>query len=114
MRRRRAVRASEPLAFRAAVLGMGYDYNIDMWSVGATIYELYTGRILFPGHTNNAMLKLMMDVKGKMPNRVVRKGAFKDSHFDSSYNFLYREVDRVTNRVRARISSSPLIRTPAQ
>ena len=38
---------------------------MDMWSVGCVIYELFTGHILFPGKTNNEMLKLMMDVKGE-------------------------------------------------
>ena len=78
---------------------MGYEHAIDMWSVGCTIFELYTGKILFAGQSNNEMLKFMMDVKGKMPNRMVRKGMFKEQHFDSNYNFLYHEVDKVTHRV---------------
>lgn len=45
------------------------------------------------------MLKLFMDLKGKMPNKVIRKGAFKDQHFDVNCNFLYRDVDKVTERV---------------
>ena len=53
-----------------AVIGKPYDYGIDMWSVGCTLYELYTGKILFPGKTNNHMIKLAMDIKGKMPNKV--------------------------------------------
>jgi len=53
-----------------AVIGNSYDYGIDMWSVGCTLYELYTGKILFPGKTNNHMLKLAMDLKGKLPNKV--------------------------------------------
>lgn len=36
---------------------------MDMWSIGCVVYELFTGRILFPGHSNNEMVKLMMDVK---------------------------------------------------
>lgn len=82
-----------------AVIGMGYDHAIDMWSVGCTIYELYTGKILFPGNSNNEMLKFVMDVKGKMPNKMIRKGMFKEQHFDGNYNFLYHEVDKVTQRV---------------
>ena len=84
-----------------AVIGMGYDHSIDLWSVGCTIYELYTGRILFAGQSNNDMLKHMMDLKGKMPNKMIRKGMFKDQHFDSAYNFMYHEVDKVTQRVSA-------------
>lgn len=45
------------------------------------------------------MLKLFMDLKGKFSNKVIRKGAFKDNYFDDNYNFLYREVDRLTERV---------------
>ena len=70
-----------------------------MWSVGCTIYELYTGKIMFSGKTNNQMLKFFMDLKGKMPNKLIRKGQFKDQHFDTNCNFLYHEVDRVTERV---------------
>lgn len=82
-----------------SVIGRGYDHGIDMWSSAATLYELYTAKILFPGKTNNEMLKLMMDVKGKIPNKVIRKGLFRDKHFDSQYNFLFTEVDKVTQRV---------------
>uniref|UniRef100_A0A8C1ZQ63 Serine/threonine-protein kinase PRP4 homolog n=1 Tax=Cyprinus carpio TaxID=7962 RepID=A0A8C1ZQ63_CYPCA len=51
------------------IIGKSYDYGIDMWSVGCTLYELYTGKILFPGKSNNHMLKLAMDLKGKLPNK---------------------------------------------
>lgn len=81
------------------ILGMTYDYGIDMWSAACTIYELYTGKIMFSGKSNNQMLKFFMDVKGKFPNKVIRKGAFKDQHFDTNYNFLYHEIDKVTERV---------------
>jgi len=52
------------------VIGKPYDYALDMWSVGCTLYELYTGKILLPGSSNNHMIKLAMDLKGKMPNKV--------------------------------------------
>ena len=31
------------------VLGLPYDYGIDTWSVAVTLYETYTGKIMFPG-----------------------------------------------------------------
>ncbi|KAK4002934.1 hypothetical protein OUZ56_004726 [Daphnia magna] len=88
------------------ILGMPYDYGVDVWSLACTIYELYTGKILFPGNSNNQMLKLFMDLKGKFPNKLIRKGAFKDQHFDSSFNFLSREVDKLTEREKVVVMST--------
>ena len=70
--------------------------------MACTIFELYTGKITFPGKTNNEMLKLMMEAKGKMPNKMIRKGMFKGQHFDENCSFLYVEVDKVTQRVGSR------------
>lgn len=61
---------------------------------------VYTGRILFSGKSNNQMLRCFMDLKGKFPNKVIRKGQFKELHFDSNGNFLSHEVDKITERVR--------------
>ncbi|XP_035786184.1 serine/threonine-protein kinase PRP4 homolog [Anopheles albimanus] len=80
------------------ILGLPYDYGIDMWSAGCSIYELYTGKILFSGQSNNQMLKVFMDLKGKIPNKLIRKGQFKDQHFDQNCNFLSHEIDKITER----------------
>lgn len=55
---------------------------------------------MFPGKSNNQMLKHFMDLKGKFPNKLIKKGAFREQHFNSSCNFLSHEVDKVTERVR--------------
>jgi len=47
-----------------------------------------------------------MDFKGKLSNKLIRKGAFKDQHFDSSFNFLYREVDKLTEREKVVVMST--------
>lgn len=64
------------------------------------LYELFTGKILFPGKTNNEMLKLMMDVKGSFPKKMLKKAAFADKHFDDDLNmsFALIEEDPVTRR----------------
>ena len=72
-----------------SVLGQSYDFSIDMWSVGCTLYELYTGKIMFSGKSNNQMLKFFMDLKGRMSNKFVRKGMFKDQLFDQNCSFLH-------------------------
>lgn len=87
------------------ILGIPYDFGIDMWSAACTIYELYTGRIMFSGKSNNQMLKFFMDLKGKFPNKVIRRGAFKEQHFDSNCNFLYHEIDKVTEREKIVVMS---------
>ena len=75
-----------------SVLGLPYDYGIDMWSVGCTLYELYTGKILFPGRSNNAMLKCHQSLRGKIPHKVLRKGQLTSQHFSiPDLNFVDEE-----------------------
>ncbi|EAW89902.1 hCG1820375, isoform CRA_a [Homo sapiens] len=52
------------------------------------------------------MLKLAMDLKGKMPNKMIRKGVFKDQHFDQNLNFRYIEIDKVTEREKVTVIST--------
>eukprot|EP01083_Nonionella_stella_P250068 864053_1 len=81
------------------MLGCPYDCSSDMWSMGCVLFELYTGKIMFKGRTNNAMLNLFMEVRGKIPNRVLKKGAFTSMHFDSDLAFLLNKTDEVTQTV---------------
>ncbi|THU64333.1 hypothetical protein C4D60_Mb01t25370 [Musa balbisiana] len=80
------------------ILGLPYDHPMDMWSVGCCLYELYTGKVLFPGPSNNDMLRLHMELKGTFPKKMLRKGAFTDQHFDQDLNFHATEEDPVTKK----------------
>lgn len=73
---------------------------MDVWSVGCVIYELFTSRHLFPGRTNNDMLRLMMEVKGPFPKRMLKKGQFTGNHFedDPQLSFSLIEDDPITHR----------------
>ncbi|KAJ1847675.1 U4/U6 small nuclear ribonucleoprotein prp4 [Coemansia sp. RSA 2703] len=66
------------------ILGMPYDQAIDMWSLGVTLFELYTGHIMFPGRNNNHMLRLMMETRGPFSNRMLRKGQMWQQHFEDN------------------------------
>ncbi|KAG9136888.1 hypothetical protein Leryth_020614 [Lithospermum erythrorhizon] len=85
------------------ILGLPYDHPLDMWSVGCCLFELYTGKVLFPGATNNDMLRLHMELKGHFPKKMLRKGAFIDQHFDHDLNFLASEEDPVTKKAIKRL-----------
>ena len=80
-------------------MGIPYDFAIDVWSVSCSLFELYTGKILFPGKTNNQMISLMMGLKGKIPHKVLKKGQFTSKHFDEDLNFLQEDTDKITGNV---------------
>ncbi|KAJ8774565.1 hypothetical protein K2173_017011 [Erythroxylum novogranatense] len=85
------------------ILGLAYDHPMDMWSVGCCLYELYTGKVLFPGPSNNDMLRLHMELKGPFPKKMLKKGAFVDQHFDHDLNFHASEDDPVTQKTIKRM-----------
>ncbi|KAJ5648262.1 hypothetical protein N7490_004634 [Penicillium lividum] len=85
------------------ILGIPYDYAIDVWSIGCTLFELYTGKILFTGRNNNQMLKSIMECRGKYPPKVLRRGSLAHLHFDDMLNFHSMEEDKITGRPVTRI-----------
>lgn len=69
-------------------LGYPYDYSLDVWSFGCTLFELFTGKVLFPGVSDSHMLKLMMELKGPIPKRLRSQGKFANKYFDQ-FSFIY-------------------------
>lgn len=78
---------------------MPYDTALDMWSIGCTLYELYTGKILFPGRNNNQMLLHIQELKGRFNNKFLKKARFADQHFDELGKFITTEVNKSSNTV---------------
>lgn len=75
-----------------------YDTSIDMWSIACTLYELYTGKFLFDGGNNNEMLKVILQKKGKLNNKLLGRGTFIPKYFDQSQQFQSIEVDPITRK----------------
>ncbi|KZT74096.1 kinase-like protein [Daedalea quercina L-15889] len=78
------------------ILGVPYDPALDIWSVGCTLYELYTGKILLPGRSNNQMLHLMMELKGRFNSKMIKRARFGSMYFDELGAFQSVEKERVT------------------
>ena len=81
------------------VLGLPYSYPIDTWAVGCCLYELATGKICFPGRSNNDMLHLMMEALGPIPKKLIKKGQFTSEHFDDNGVFKRVMKDKLTQKV---------------
>lgn len=71
-------------------------YGIDTWAVGCSLFEIFTGKFLFEGNSNNEMLKLMMETRGKFSVKMLKKCKHFDKYFDSEFNFLYTYYDKST------------------
>ncbi|KAI9060983.1 CMGC/CLK protein kinase [Trametes sanguinea] len=57
------------------ILGLGWSYPCDAFSLGCILVEFYTGVALFQTHDNLEHLAMMEQVMGKMPDRFARSGA---------------------------------------
>ncbi|KAI0563444.1 Serine/threonine protein kinase [Gracilaria domingensis] len=55
------------------ILGLGWTYPCDLWSIGCILVELYTGRALFQTHENLEHLAMMMSVLGPIPDSMIRR-----------------------------------------
>ncbi|RFU76251.1 cmgc dyrk prp4 kinase [Trichoderma arundinaceum] len=84
------------------ILGMPYDYGVDMWSIGCTLYELYTGKILFTGDSNNQMLKAIMEIRGRITPKLYKRGQLSAVHFDDQGQFVSVERDKVLGKTALR------------
>ena len=77
------------------ILGLPYSEKIDIWSIGCSLYELYTGKILFNPRnsdlykTDNHHLFIISKVCGKIPNNMIYNSPKKDLLFniDGSIKF---------------------------
>ncbi|KAI9173386.1 hypothetical protein LWI28_000577 [Acer negundo] len=55
------------------ILGLGWSYPCDIWSVGCIIVELCTGEALFQTHENLEHLAMMERVLGSLPQHMLKR-----------------------------------------
>ena len=65
------------------VLGNKYDHGVDIWSLGCIIYELITGKPLFPAKDENDLLALFILTIGNIPDELITSGKKYNKFFKS-------------------------------
>jgi len=90
--------------YRAPELCLCKEYGppIDVWALGCALFELFTGKILFQGKSNNDMIRLYMEVKGKLPHKMIKSGSLWKQHFNEDLDFRFQDVDKVTRKKKIR------------
>ena len=73
-------------------------------SIGCCLFELFTGRVTFPGSNNNEMLRLMMEIKGGIPAKIIRRhrAAYEklqlEPFFEPDGRFRQQDTDPVLSK----------------
>lgn len=64
------------------LMGMKYSTEIDMWSFGCIVAELFLGLPIFPGSSEYNQLSRIIDTLGMPPDRMIERGRHSDRFFD--------------------------------
>jgi serine/threonine-protein kinase PRP4 len=102
------------------ILGHTPAFTMDLWSVAVTVAELFLGRVLFNGTSNNDMLLKIMQVLGPLPLKQIKHHTLAcrtyplPQHF-SEHHFLEQATDPVTgNPVQKQVSLQQFPTKPLQ
>lgn len=88
------------------ILGQAATHAADLWSVGVTVAELFGGKVLFGGKSNNDMLYQMMQRLGPFATKTIRQHLVAvqkvaiPAHFEpmgTQYSFLQRTDTTAAN-----------------
>jgi serine/threonine-protein kinase PRP4 len=89
------------------ILGLPYSEQLDIFSLGSVLFELYTGQVLFHGESNNDMLFKIQEVHGPVPKKMLRHSAFREEHYDDAFQFRRIVSDPLTHQDVLRTVSFP-------
>mmetsp|Transcript_78025 Transcript_78025/g.117400 ORF Transcript_78025/g.117400 Transcript_78025/m.117400 type:complete len:279 (-) Transcript_78025:44-880(-) len=90
------------LYYRAPEVILGYDIStqIDVWGLACSLVELFTGQVLFKGDCNNNMLELFMEMRGRIPKKLLKKSIYGPLHFDlDRLKFNKESFDSLTGKL---------------
>jgi dual-specificity kinase len=93
------------------ILGTGWSYPCDMWSIGCILIELLTGDALFQTHENMEHLAMMRNVLGHMHTDVIKRSSKEtiEKYFNSeTYELSWPEGAKDIESERAVQAVQPL------
>jgi dual specificity tyrosine-phosphorylation-regulated kinase 2/3/4 len=77
------------------VLGLPYDFAVDMWSFGCILAEMATGRPLFPAQDENELMEYYKVRVGLPPLDMVQSCSKKRQFFDVHNNLIRSKKSRL-------------------
>ena len=80
------------------IFDLGYNYEIDMWSLGCILYELYRGEPLFPGINEVEQIYLIMEKIGFPPKYIIEHSPKKMLFYDENLK-PYQMIDEEGNYI---------------
>ncbi|CAG8124519.1 unnamed protein product [Penicillium salamii] len=81
------------------MLGIPYDFAVDVWAIGCTLYELYAGHFLFAGANNNQMMRAILETRGNYPPKLLRRGSLRSHHFTDDNIFASWQLNPLTGAI---------------
>ncbi|KAK6997496.1 kinase-like protein [Favolaschia claudopus] len=91
------------------ILGLGWSYPLDLYSVGCVLVELFTGRTLFQAAEDLEHLAMMEAVTGKMKKSFALKGANSRPTFFREDGFIDWPNSKTTTFQKEKLASLPHI-----
>ena len=71
-------------------------HAIDTWAVGCSLFEVFTGHFLFEAPSNHELLSLILQTKGRVSLKMLKKCQHHSTYFDNDGNFLAPVYDHRT------------------
>ena len=92
------------------VLGNRYDHAVDMWSLGCIVFELITGKPLFPAKDENELIEFFFITLGPIPDEFIATGKNQSKFYkkrttlfgSTYYEMIRSKITRQTSKLKER------------